>query len=92
MDPTTLYTHLKIILLQWFQFSVFSFSNNKFNPNGPIRQLSRHVGCIECSDILIKNIRLKIKIKYCDQNCGLMSCMCGAYSSTKKKKKRAGYN
>ena len=36
MDPTTLYTHLKIILLQWFQFSIFSFSNNKFNPNGPL--------------------------------------------------------
>ena len=32
---TTLFTHLKIILLQYFQFSVFSFSNNKFNPNGP---------------------------------------------------------
>ena len=28
-----LFTHLKIILLQYFQFSVFSFSNNKFNPN-----------------------------------------------------------
>ena len=36
MSPTTLFTHLKIILLQCFQFSVFSFSNNKFNPNGPI--------------------------------------------------------
>ena len=32
---TTLFTHLKIILLQCFQFSVFSFSNNKLNPNGP---------------------------------------------------------
>ena len=30
-----LFTHLKIILLQCFQFSVFSFNNNKFNPNGP---------------------------------------------------------
>ena len=35
MDPTLLFTHLKIILLQYFQFSVFSFSNDKFNPNGP---------------------------------------------------------
>ena len=34
MDPTILFTHLKIILLQCFQFSVFS--NNKLNPNGPI--------------------------------------------------------
>ena len=25
MDPTILFTHLKIILLQYFQFSVFSF-------------------------------------------------------------------
>ena len=30
-----LFTYLKIILLQYFQFSVFSFSNNKLNPNGP---------------------------------------------------------
>ena len=41
MGPTILFTHLKIILLQCFQFSVFSFqfsvfSNNKLNPNGPI--------------------------------------------------------
>ena len=36
MGPTVLFTHLKIILLQCFQFSVFSFSNNKFNPNRPI--------------------------------------------------------
>ena len=33
MSPTILFTHLKIILLQYFQFSVFS--NNKLNPNGP---------------------------------------------------------
>ena len=36
MGSTVLFTHLKIILLQCFQFSVFNFSNNKFNPNGPI--------------------------------------------------------
>ena len=36
MGSTVLFTHLKIILLQCFQFSVFSFSNNKLNPNGPI--------------------------------------------------------
>ena len=30
-----LFTHLKIILLQYFQFSIFNFSNNKLNPNGP---------------------------------------------------------
>ena len=35
MGPTVLFTHLKIILLQYFQFSVFNFSNNKLNPNGP---------------------------------------------------------
>ena len=33
MGSTILFTHLKIILLQCFQFSVFS--NNKFNPNTP---------------------------------------------------------
>ena len=36
MGLTVLFTHLKNILLQCFQFSIFSFSNNKFNPNGPI--------------------------------------------------------
>ena len=34
MDPTILFTHLKIILLQCFHFSVFS--NNEFNSNTPI--------------------------------------------------------
>ena len=43
MGPTTLFTHLKIILLQCFQFSVFSFSkissiqtdpNNSNRPKG----------------------------------------------------------
>ena len=37
IGPMTLFTHLKIILLQYFQFSIFSFSNNKFNSNGPIK-------------------------------------------------------
>ena len=41
MGPTTLFTHLKIILLQCFQFSVFSFSNNKFNPNRPIVSIKK---------------------------------------------------
>ena len=39
--PTTLLTHLKIILLQCFQFSVFSFSKNKFNPNTPTISLGK---------------------------------------------------
>ena len=37
MGPTVLFTHLKIILLQYFQFLVFNFSNNKFNLNRPNR-------------------------------------------------------
>ena len=36
MGPTILFTHLKIILLPYFQFSVFNFSKNKFNLNRPI--------------------------------------------------------
>ena len=39
MSLTILFTHLKIILLQYFQFSVFSFSNNKLNPNGPLESV-----------------------------------------------------
>ena len=35
IGPTVLFTHLKIILLQCFQFSVFNFSKNKLHPNGP---------------------------------------------------------
>ena len=34
MDHTILFTHLKFILLQCFQFSIFS--NNKFNSNTPL--------------------------------------------------------
>ena len=36
MDLTALFTHLKIISLQYFQFqfSIFNFSKNKLNPNG----------------------------------------------------------
>ena len=33
ISSTILFTLLKIILLQYFQFLVFSFSNNKYNPN-----------------------------------------------------------
>ena len=48
MGPTVLFTHLKIILLQYFQFSVFSFSNNKFNPNKLIESLGNvFKGCGE---------------------------------------------
>ena len=38
MGPTLLFTHLKIILLQCFQFSVFSFQfqQNKFYLNTPL--------------------------------------------------------
>ena len=39
MGPTILSTHLKIILLQYFQFLVFS--NNNFNPNGPYIFITR---------------------------------------------------
>ena len=36
MGPTVLFTHLKIILLQYFQFSIFNFNKNKLYPNGPL--------------------------------------------------------
>ena len=35
MDPTILFTYLKIILLQYFSFQFSVFSYNKFNPNTP---------------------------------------------------------
>ena len=35
MDPTILFTYLKIILLQCFSFQFLVFNNNKFNPNTP---------------------------------------------------------
>ena len=34
MSHTTLFTHLKIIFVTVFSVSIFSFSNNKLNPNG----------------------------------------------------------
>ena len=42
MGPMVLFTHLKIILLQYFQFSIFSFSNNKLNPNRPTVLITWH--------------------------------------------------
>ena len=36
-----LHTHLKIILLQCFQFSVFSFNKNKLYPNGHLLRLHK---------------------------------------------------
>ena len=53
MSPTILFTHLKIILLQCFQFSVFSFqfsvfSNNKLNPNGPYTK-----SCLSCFIVIL---------------------------------------
>ena len=37
IDPTILFTQLKIILLQYFQFLVFNFNNNKLNQNVPFK-------------------------------------------------------
>ena len=42
MGPTTLFTHLKIILLQYFQFSVFSFRNLEDDAPLPIKTLSHN--------------------------------------------------
>ena len=36
IGPMVLFIHLKIILLQYFQFSVFSFNKNKLYKNGPL--------------------------------------------------------
>ena len=33
MGPMVLFTYLKIILLQYFQFSIFNFNKNKLYPN-----------------------------------------------------------
>ena len=51
MDPTILFTHLKIILLQYFQFSVFNFSNNKSNPNKPY--ILTNLGTEKCPNAFI---------------------------------------
>ena len=56
MGPTILFTHLKIILLQCFQFSVFS--NNKLNPNGPINVFSSSTPSLPIN--LIKNTVLNM--------------------------------
>ena len=36
MGLTVLFTHLKIILLQYFQFSIFNFNKNKLYLNGAL--------------------------------------------------------
>ena len=46
MGLTALFTHLKFFLVQCFQFSVFNFSNNKFNPNRPFMYFNFFlIGC-----------------------------------------------
>ena len=60
MSPTVLFTHLKIILLQCFQFSVFSFSNNKLNPNGPL-MIFHVVGSVGLLNVTY------IAINFCDR-------------------------
>ena len=60
IDPTILFTHLKIIL-QYFQFSVFNFNNNKFNSNGPIEyRIYRYILC-ESHNLIIFTLFDKIK-------------------------------
>ena len=59
IGPTALFTHLKIILLQCFQFSIFSFSNNKFNPNGPYilgREAPHATPCLGFDQLSNKNL------------------------------------
>ena len=57
---TILFTYLKIILLQYFQFSVFSFSNNKFNPNGP---KNKNLACSIFSETQKSRARLVCHLK-----------------------------
>ena len=53
IDLTVLFTYLKIILLQCFQFS-----NNKFNPNGPI------VSIIMKKSIVFLHLSSRVMQKY----------------------------
>ena len=61
MGPTILFTHLKIILLQCFQFSVFN--NNKLNPNGPLEWVSVWVGVIGDLEFLIAMVSWSVVIE-----------------------------
>ena len=62
MGPTILFTHLKIILRQCFQFSVFS--NNKLNPNRPIVTKKNYNKFLLRTIIIIKfHIQIKKKEK-----------------------------
>ena len=65
MGPTILFTHLKIILLQYFQFLVFSFSNNKFNPNKPKRQKHKN---LMVKTYIIKTFKQQILHNSCCSN------------------------
>ena len=71
MGLTTLFTHLKIISFQCFQFqfsvSVFSFSKNKLNPNGPIvlELPSLSLMCIFVSQKKIYKLNYKVYVCIC---------------------------
>ena len=55
MGPTALFTHLKIILLQCFQFSVFSFSKISYIQTDP-----RFETCLYYSGLLFGKVSIQV--------------------------------
>ena len=76
MDPIVLFTHLKIILLQYFQFLVFNFSKNKLYPNGPYVLLF-HLFQVQDTEYTLKYIpSLLINLLYFLSPLPLLLCHC----------------
>ena len=76
IGPTVLFTHLKIILLQCFQFSVFNFSKNKLHPNGP-QVLLFHLFWVQDTEYTLKYIpSLFINLLYFLSPLPLLLCHC----------------
>ena len=67
MDPTTLYTHLKIILLQCFQFSILNFNNNKFRSKMLLRSCPGREGMLLTLSFFFP-LTKKQKYHRCPQN------------------------
>ena len=62
MGPTVLFTHLKIILLHYFQFSVFSLatiSSIQTDPESQIQKKREGYGC----NIPINSLAAKVSVE-----------------------------
>ena len=81
MSLTTLFTYLKIILLQYFQFSIFNFQQNKRYPNAPAKSKIRFI--IKKKTIWIVREIIFLKTNYISRIWSISQAFSSGVSSSK---------